>query len=101
MGISHAGLAHSSPDEAHSVVQLGLSEVIAKEPVTTFEKLNPSADDVRSVRERVVNEDVTVALLMVLVTKRRIRFPPRAPKCSVSGSAWLVALILAKFLEIS
>jgi hypothetical protein len=39
-----------------------LARFIAKEPVTTFEKLNPNADDVRSVRERVVNEDVTVAL---------------------------------------
>jgi methyl-accepting chemotaxis protein len=62
MGISHARLARSSPDEARSVVQLGLSEAIAKEPSTTFGKLNPSADDVRSVRERVAIEDVTVAL---------------------------------------
>jgi len=61
MAINQARLAHSSPDEARSLIQLDLSEVIAKE--TKFEKLNASiADDVRGVRERVVSEDVTVAL---------------------------------------
>jgi hypothetical protein len=63
MGINRARLAHSSPDEAHSVVQLDFSEVIAKETVTKLGKLNASiADDVRGVLERVVNEDLTVAL---------------------------------------
>jgi hypothetical protein len=56
-------LAHSSPNEDRGLIQLDLSEVITKETVTKFEKLNASiAGDVRGVRERVVNEDVTVAL---------------------------------------
>ena len=63
MAINQARLAHSSPDAARSPIQLDLSEVIARKTVAKFEKLNASiADDVRGVRERVVNEDVTVAL---------------------------------------
>jgi hypothetical protein len=51
IGINHAELAHSSPDEARSLMQLDLSEVIAKETVTKFEKLSASiAEDVRGVR---------------------------------------------------
>jgi methyl-accepting chemotaxis protein len=63
MGINHASSAHSSLDEARSLIQLDLCEVIAKETVTQFQKLNANiADDLGIVRERVVNEDVTVAL---------------------------------------
>ena len=41
MGISHARLAHSSPDEAHSVVQLGLSEVYCEGTSYNFRKAEP------------------------------------------------------------
>jgi hypothetical protein len=63
MEIDHARLAHSSPNQDRSLIQLDLSEIIAKDTVTKFERLNASiADDVRGARERVVNEDVTIAL---------------------------------------
>ena len=63
MAINQARLAISSLNEPCSLIQPNLSEVIAKETATKIEKLNASiADDLRTVPERVVNEDVTVAL---------------------------------------
>jgi hypothetical protein len=61
--VNHARSAHFSLNEARSLIQLDLSEVIAEETVTKFEKLNANiANDLRIARERVANEDVTVAL---------------------------------------
>ena len=61
--INHARSAHSSLNEARSLIQLDLGEFIAKETATKFEKLNANiVDDLKIVREPVVNEDVTVAL---------------------------------------
>ena|SRR5882724_10917170 len=62
IGINHVRVAYSSPNEVRSLIRLDLSDVIAKGTVTKSEKLNASiADDLRIVRERVVNEDLTVA----------------------------------------
>jgi hypothetical protein len=62
MGINHARVAYSSLNEARSLIRLDHSDVIATETVTTFDNLNANiADDLRIVRERVVNEDLTRA----------------------------------------
>ena len=61
IGINHTRSAHSSLNEARSLIQPNPSEVIAKETGTQFEKLNANiADDVTIVRVRVVNDDVTL-----------------------------------------
>jgi len=82
MGIDHARLAHSPPNEDRSLIQLDLSEVIAKETVTKFEKLNASiADDVRGVREGAVNEDVSSLSHMVMSISPTDQSEPGSASC--------------------
>jgi len=118
IGISRSRSPHSSLNE---VRQPDLSEVTANETVTNLETLNASiAYDLRIVRERVVNEDVTVALEYV---ENRVRdwsetvpstlnppdrgpmmlpmwFSARAKLFGLAICTALIALILAIFLDI-
>jgi hypothetical protein len=57
-------------------------EVIAKETVTKFEKLNASiADDVRGVREGAVNEDVSSLSHMVMSISPTDQSEPGSASC--------------------
>ena len=121
MGINRARSAHSLLNEARSLIQLDFSEVIANETVTNFENLNANiAHDLRIVWERVVNEDVTVALEdaenrvrdwseTVVLTPNPpdhgpmmvpMSFSARAKLFSLAICTALIALILAIFLDI-
>jgi len=63
MGINHARSAHAALNEARLLVQWGLSEEAPKETVEKFEKLlTDIAEDLKIVRERIKNKDVTAAL---------------------------------------
>jgi hypothetical protein len=113
MGNSRASSAHSSLNEAR--IQLDLSEVIGNEPVATLENLNASiAHDLRIVRERVANEDVTIAPNMPKTAfaigplnppdhgpmMLPMSFSARAKLFGLAICAALIALILALFLDI-
>jgi len=121
MGINRARSAHSLLNEARGLIQLDFSEVIANETVTNFEDLNANiAHDLRIVWERVVNEDVTVALEdaenrvrdwseTVVLTPNPpdhgpmmvpMSFSARAKLFSLAICTALIALILAIFLDI-
>ena len=121
MGINRARSAHSSLNEARSLIQLDLSEVIANETVSKFENLNASiAHDLRIVWERAVIEDVTVAFeyaencvrdwseTVVLTLNPPdhgpmmlpMSFSARAKLFGLATCTALVALILAIFLDI-
>ena len=63
MGINYARSAHAAMNEARLLVQRSLNEGAPKETVAKFEKLiSGISDDLKIVRERVDNKDVTAAL---------------------------------------
>src|SRR4051812_26174731 len=63
MGINYARSAHASMNEARLLVQRGRIEGAPREAVAKFEKLIAGVlGDLKIVRERVDNKDVTAAL---------------------------------------
>jgi methyl-accepting chemotaxis protein len=63
MGINYARSAHAAMNEARLLVLRSMNEGAPKEPVAKFEKLiSGIADDLKIVRERVDNKDVSAAL---------------------------------------
>jgi methyl-accepting chemotaxis protein len=63
MGINYARSAHATMNEARLLVYRSQSEAAPKETVAKFEKLIAGiSDDLKVVRERVDNKDVTAAL---------------------------------------
>src|SRR4051812_32846920 len=63
MGINHARSAHAGLNEARLLVQRGFSEGTSPEAIAKIAKLlSAISDDLKIVRERVRNKDVTAAL---------------------------------------
>jgi len=63
MGINHARSAHAALNEARRLIPPGLADGVPAETVIKFRALlNEIAGDLKIVRERIDNDDVTVAL---------------------------------------